>query len=224
MVRARSCAAAADRIHRGRGRPCARRISNACRSNVKMLGRVAGCGGICALLRRHSACLSVGHGRAAQDRSRPLSLAFLLWRPGARCAASGCLPSNCRRADDAADFARKLVHCRRQVRQRQTAVWQWIGLLRGARSQGRTAPLRQPCRTCAAPCPPWTKSRLMPQYIVKLTRQSHAWRDILGVSVAVMSMEEALALSGTAHREAVSSCRLPSSMPTMPTSPDKTRS
>lgn len=34
----------------------------------------------------------------------------------------------------------------------------------------------------------------MPDSVSNLTRQSHAWRDILGISVAVMSMEEALAL------------------------------
>jgi exopolysaccharide biosynthesis WecB/TagA/CpsF family protein len=34
----------------------------------------------------------------------------------------------------------------------------------------------------------------MPELGPNLTRQSHAWRDILGISVAVMSMEEALAL------------------------------
>jgi exopolysaccharide biosynthesis WecB/TagA/CpsF family protein len=34
----------------------------------------------------------------------------------------------------------------------------------------------------------------MPEPFSNLTRQTHAWRDILGVSVAVMSMEEALAL------------------------------
>jgi exopolysaccharide biosynthesis WecB/TagA/CpsF family protein len=34
----------------------------------------------------------------------------------------------------------------------------------------------------------------MPENLSNLTRQSHAWRDILGISVAVMSMEAALAL------------------------------
>lgn len=34
----------------------------------------------------------------------------------------------------------------------------------------------------------------MPDSVSNLTRQSHAWRDILGISVAIMSMEEALAL------------------------------
>jgi exopolysaccharide biosynthesis WecB/TagA/CpsF family protein len=34
----------------------------------------------------------------------------------------------------------------------------------------------------------------MPGSLPNLTRQSHPWRDILGISVAVMSMEEALAL------------------------------
>jgi exopolysaccharide biosynthesis WecB/TagA/CpsF family protein len=34
----------------------------------------------------------------------------------------------------------------------------------------------------------------MPGSLPNITRQSHAWRDILGISVAVMTMEEALAL------------------------------
>jgi exopolysaccharide biosynthesis WecB/TagA/CpsF family protein len=34
----------------------------------------------------------------------------------------------------------------------------------------------------------------MPQIEPNITRQTHAWRDILGISVAAMSMEEALAL------------------------------
>ncbi len=34
----------------------------------------------------------------------------------------------------------------------------------------------------------------MPETLPNITRQSHAWRDILGISVAAMSMDEALAL------------------------------